>query len=463
MCAPSLTRPRGVTPVCTYSLSHLSNGTLLRELKALVAQELTTTAAVLAHLAEVDARQLYLPAGYPSMFLYCVQELHLSEDAAFKRIKAARAGRRCPAVFTALAQGRVHLSAVVLLAPHLSEETAGALLAAATHRTKAEIEQLLAERFPRPDVLAWMAPIASSSHAGSPVEQAPGPAGSLDAEPQQAPGPVPTPPVSGPVCDRPRVQPLSAQSFAVQFTLSRRAHEKLRYAQELLGHQIPSGDIAQVFERALDALIPRLEKQKFAATRGPRRPRCHSRTNPRYIPAEVKRAVWTRDQGRCTFVSDAGQRCPARRRLEFDHAQEVARGGEASVSGIRLRCREHNQYSAERAFGAEFMRRKRHEARSARGHMRERATTIESTPARTAAEAQRAQEQIPMKHARERDAERDVIPWLRALGFRADEARRAAVACEVLHDTSLEERVRLALSFLRPPHRSLAPSPQAGT
>ena len=75
-------------------LSHLTDAALLRDLAALVAQDRLTTAAVLAHIAEVDARKLFLPEGYPSMHEFCVGALRLSEDAAFKRIRAARAARR---------------------------------------------------------------------------------------------------------------------------------------------------------------------------------------------------------------------------------------------------------------------------------------------------------------------------------------------------------------------------------
>ena len=107
-----------------YSLSHLADHVLLRDLATLVSQDRVTAAAMLAHLAEVDARKLYLPAAYPSMYMYCLKELHFSEDAAFKRIQVARTARQFPAIFTAVADGRLHLSAVVLLAPHLTPETA---------------------------------------------------------------------------------------------------------------------------------------------------------------------------------------------------------------------------------------------------------------------------------------------------------------------------------------------------
>src|SRR5712691_7846245 len=117
----------------TYSLSHVSDAVLLRDLASLVAQDRMTTAAILAHIAEVDARKLYLPAAYPSMFAYCVGELRLSEDATLKRIRAARAAQEFPAIYVAIADGRLHLSGAVLLAPRLNRDNAAELLAAAAH------------------------------------------------------------------------------------------------------------------------------------------------------------------------------------------------------------------------------------------------------------------------------------------------------------------------------------------
>src|SRR5437762_14105515 len=124
----------------SYLLSHLADHVLLRDLKVLVSQDRATTAALLAHLAEVDERKLYLPAAHPSMFSYCVHELRLSEETALKRIRAAHAAREFPVIFAAVADGRLHLSAIVLLATHLTPETADELLAAAAHKSKSEIE-----------------------------------------------------------------------------------------------------------------------------------------------------------------------------------------------------------------------------------------------------------------------------------------------------------------------------------
>src|SRR5258705_1767776 len=130
-----------------YALSHLSDAVLLRSLAALVDHDRRTTAVVLAHIAEVDVRQLYRDAGCPSMHAYCVDALHLSDDAAYKRIQAARAARQFPLLFEAVAAGQLHLTAVCLLAPHLTPENAEELVDAATHRRKAEVEAWLARRF----------------------------------------------------------------------------------------------------------------------------------------------------------------------------------------------------------------------------------------------------------------------------------------------------------------------------
>ena len=141
-----------------YARAHMSPEVVLGSAVTNAGRERTSAADLLADLADIDERKHYLPLAYPSLSAYCLAELHLSEDAAARRIQAARAARRFPAIFDAVAEGRLHLTAVCLLAPHLTEATAEGLLAAATHKSKTEIQRLLAERFPRSDVFAWVVP-----------------------------------------------------------------------------------------------------------------------------------------------------------------------------------------------------------------------------------------------------------------------------------------------------------------
>jgi hypothetical protein len=102
----------------------------------------------------------------------------------------------------------------------------------------------------------------------------------------------------------------------------------------------------------------------------------------------VKRTVWERDGGRCTFVSESGRRCEERAWLEYDHAEPVARGGQATAENLRLLCRAHNQHAAERTFGAEFMSDKRAEARlRAAGRKRTKARAEAAERAKKPADA----------------------------------------------------------------------------
>ena len=127
----------------------LDDATLLSRLCVLVARDRTTTAKLLWHLAEVDVRGLYRDEGYSALFEYCVKALHMSEGEASLRIRAARLTRRFPVVLEKVERGELHLSALRALAPVLTDDNHRVLLAAATHKTRREVEQILADRAPR--------------------------------------------------------------------------------------------------------------------------------------------------------------------------------------------------------------------------------------------------------------------------------------------------------------------------
>jgi hypothetical protein len=135
------------------SPERLTDGALTAALTRLAAVERASTAALIAHLAEFDARRLYLGAGFSSLFGYCREVLRLSEHESYNRIEAARAGRRFPAVLRMLSEGTVNLTAVRLLAPHLTEANHRELLEAASGSGKRDVEELIARNFPRPDVV----------------------------------------------------------------------------------------------------------------------------------------------------------------------------------------------------------------------------------------------------------------------------------------------------------------------
>jgi hypothetical protein len=249
-----------------------------------------------------------------------------------------------------VAEGRVHLSGVVLLAPHLTEENAAELVAEASGKSKAEIEILLARLVPRADVPERLERVAEQVAlvVPGPVahEVVPGPVAR-----GVVPGPVAHEVVPGPV-GAATVAPLAPERFALQLTISEATRSKLLRAQALLRHQVPSGDLAEVLDRALDALLEKIEARKFGQVKRPRA--AQASRSKRYVPHEVRRQALARDGERCAFVAEDGRRCEETGFLELDHVVPVAKGGDAS-DGVRILCRSHNQHEAERLLGRDMV------------------------------------------------------------------------------------------------------------
>jgi hypothetical protein len=346
-----------MTTICDPTPSSLSDDQLLLSVKTLASAERRATAQLIAALAELDRRQLFLGLGYSSLFNYCTQALHLSEYGAYNRIEAARAARSHPVVLDHLAEGAVTLTTICLLAPLLTAENHEALLAEARYKSRREVEHLVAMTRPKPDVPAVVRKLPSPPQKAEDTPTLSACAPPLQPEAEKEPEPplavADLTPLRPPT-RVPSVTPLAPERYKIQFTASREGHDKLRRAQSLLRHVIPNGDLAVVFERALDSLLADLDRKKLAATSRPR-PAREAASGSRRIPAAVRREVWRRDGARCAFLGAAG-RCAERGFLELHHVVPFARGGEATAANIELRCRAHNAYEAELSFGSFVLR-----------------------------------------------------------------------------------------------------------
>ena len=396
-------------PDLLESLRRLSDDELVARLKSLAARERRATALLVAHLAELDTRDLHLRAGYPSLFVYCRDVLALSEHEAYNRMEVARTARRFPLVLDLLASGAVNLTTVRLLGPHLTADNHSRVLESARGKRKAEVEEIVARLAPRPDVPASVrklpvgtvaaapavdscspatascspaadscSPAADSCSPGAasaappdcarPVraESSPPPTGcpsGLAAQPRAAAAPRPQAPHEAPAA----LTPLSPDRYRYQLTIGGVTLEKLRLAKDMLRHALPSGDDEALLDRALTLLLHDLARKKFGSEKSARTSRKaakhsrdvtrraakHSRDvrrraakDSRDVPVAVKRAVWVRDLGRCAFVAEDGRRCGERAFVEFHHHHPYAAGGEATVGNIQLRCRQHNGYEA---------------------------------------------------------------------------------------------------------------------
>jgi 5-methylcytosine-specific restriction endonuclease McrA len=342
----------------------LSDSDLRSATRELVRTSHGVDAALLVHLGEIDERKLYLDWTFSSMFAFCVGELRLSEDVACNRIDLARAARRIPVILEVLRSGQVHLAGLRLLAPHLTPENQDRVLAEAAGKSKRQIEELVARLSPQPAVASMVRKLPARPNLLPETSPAllfgtAAPVAPPESSPVLAFAPPPAPPPRRD--ERRAVTPLAEETFKFQFTASRACRDKFRQAQDLLRHRIPDGDLGTIFEKALDLLIDQVKKERFATGRKARQaPTEEADASPsRHIPDAIKREVFERDGGRCTFADELGRRCTETGTLEFDHRDGFARARHHRADRIRLLCRAHNQHAAEQMYGRAFMERAR--------------------------------------------------------------------------------------------------------
>jgi len=322
--------------------ARLSDEALLTRIKALAVRERDATVELVAHLAELDGRKTHLGEGSGSLYMYCRKELGLSEDAAWNRAATAAAVRRYPVILGWLADGSLNVTTVRILRTVLTPENHLAVLTEAKHRSKKEVELIEARLNPKPDVASTIRKVPVPTPLTSPLVATP---------PQVAhTAPPPAPPVVfQPPASHPVVAPLTPERYRVQFTVSKETHDKLRQVQDLLCREVPGGDPAVIFDRALDVLLREVEKKKMAASARPR-PQRLTKDGSRGIPAHIRRTVWKRDAGRCAFEGRRG-RCTETRYLEWHHVLPYGHQGPPTVDNISLRCRAHDVYESELVFG----------------------------------------------------------------------------------------------------------------
>ncbi len=340
------------------TLRRIGNRQLLHALRDLSRRDRQLEADLLAHIAEVDSRKLYREEGYPSLFQYLVEELGFSEDAAYNRIQAARTARAHPEILERIRKGELHVTAVKLLAPHITRANHAELLERAKHKTKRQIDELVADLAPRPDapplVRRVPEPKAPEARLGEPATGA----GSRSAWESPAARQAATAAAVLTARSSPRrPEPLGGERFKVQFTADRAFVETLRELQALLRHQVPDGDLARILGRGLGLLLEDTKRRKFGKTQRPaREPRPVGDEPPsRHVPNSVRREVAERDGESCSYRGRSGKVCGSKDFLEYEHQDAWAKHGAHRSRRMRLLCRAHNLLAAEGEFGRAHM------------------------------------------------------------------------------------------------------------
>ncbi len=431
-------------------LGDLSNDELIARLRAHVGRGNEWLVGLLSYLAEVDARRLHAEHACSSMWDFCVRRLGMSEGEANRRIAAARVLRQFPLARGYLERGAIHLCAVYEMHKHLTEDNHEELLREASGKSTKAVAEMIAARFPKPDVFPCIEPVSPQLElAVATTEMAPsGTPTSL--------APPPTPPVV-----RPRVEPLSATRYRVELTVSAETKAKLERIKDLMCHRNPPGDLEKIFDASIELLLVKLEKERLGKTSRPKatkdlpteeqqdpaldaqrdgHPRGASNPAPaeetneapqpmrRKISRPVRREVFARDGAQCTYVDAEGNRCAARGYLELDHVHAKALGGSDEATNLRVRCRAHNHWHAEQVFGRKYI--------EERIHVRHRTCARPSAPSADPSAATSSFEVVAR--------------GLRSLGFREAEVRAAMARLQTMLDPALptETILREALRLL---------------
>ncbi len=422
--------PTAAGLVITSTIGVLSDRELLRQTSTLVRHERHLQGAIIDHLAEIEARRLFLQRGCSSLFDYAVRELGYSDAAAGRRIGAVRLCADQPGARERLRDGSLTLSAAAELQWAFDRQrrrgSIAGIASIAPALADGAVGSAPAKAAQADDPAADVAPAATASHsepapplvldaAGRQklVEEASGKSARqvrrmlADLDPELAP-------------PADRVRPLGDGRYELKVVIDADCQQGLEHLRGLLSHVEPRMTMGQLLGRivqealdrhdpsrpprrartgrgaaqgesqpasaakeqaapepghavtAHDAAVPagstptpaRTPHRTPASAPSPTRqeatgrraatgtkpagaatPRAKPRASGRAIPAAVKRQVWQRDGGRCSYLDRrTGRRCNSRHLIEIDHILPYALGGGADPGNLRLVCHAHHRH-----------------------------------------------------------------------------------------------------------------------
>jgi 5-methylcytosine-specific restriction endonuclease McrA len=312
----------------------MSDHELEFRLRELASQERTITAEILQLILIAETRGLPLQRGYPSTLDWLVAEFKYSESAAFRRIQAARLMKNAPEIKSKLASGVFNLTNLAkaqsvfkrhekITGEKLSPDSKISVLELVENKTGHQAERILYEQMPE------------ASH-------------SLKAD---------------------RLTALDAESSRLSVVLTADTIKKLNEIQEALGGKNANLGLGELVSHLIEKVHSQIAKKDTTSATHPSTAAVKRRNKSPRIPKSVRAEVKERAGHRCEFIDESsGRRCSSKRQLELDHIIPKFMGGTDNVQNLRLLCRSHNQWFAEKHLGKEFMKRFKNSQKGERNH-----------------------------------------------------------------------------------------------
>lgn len=354
--------------------------TLVARLAELLAREHVALADFLVTLADFDRERRWEEYGYANLYDFLVRELGMSKGTAFYRKVAVALVQGYPEVLEPLRDGRLCITAVHALSKVITPENRAEVLPRFLNVSKQEAKAISAEiapavEVPRREVVTTVraAPALDMGHVPNRLVNRTG------TEPA-------TPPVVAPLDlapalrpSRPTLEPLTADEHRLHLTVSPEFLNMLDSCKKALSHAMPGADAADVLAEGMRLILARDAKRKGLVERPRARKAGQPCLDSRNAPAEIERAVWKRDQGKCQWPVEGGGICGSEIRPELDHIRGFRPGEPVTADDFRILCRPHNLAHARQVYGDDYMEGFRRRGRSG-GSRRARPCTSERPP-----------------------------------------------------------------------------------
>jgi hypothetical protein len=273
------------------NLKHLTDSTLLFDIKKLASDERLISLQLLHHLKEIERRRLFSDLGYGSLFDYVVRELGFSEPSASRRIQSARMLKEMPYLEKKIADGSLNMTTLTMAGKLFRDEdivnpdVKKEILAIIENTTKKECGNEL---------------LKFSTQEPAPKE---------------------------------RILQVSVDLHSMRLNVTQETLDLFEEIKSVLAHRRLNND--QLMQKIFKIALPVLNNNKFK-TNAKFTTLAASPRIGRYVSAIVKKQVYQRDQGKCT-------KCKSSYKLEYDHIRPFAQGGESTLSNLRLLCFSCNQ------------------------------------------------------------------------------------------------------------------------
>lgn len=390
------------------NLKKIKDNDLLQNFSHLVRKEKETTASLVRYLSEILRRRLFAREGYSSLFAYLTEKYYYSGSAAYRRIQAAKVSLKFPEIIDLLAHGKLNLVSISLIEPHLTFENGKELIEKVLGKTKEEIEYLISNSFQRaaiqthadkirrlPVIKKETSRMLKSCHSEreglQPETQRISNGDSSSFATRGFGLRMTSSDAAAAVADENSGKD-EIRRVKIEFVADERLAQKIERARAILRHKYPKARLEEIFDEALEVLLEKKDISRKLISRENERAveSCHperqgregsQRTDSsgfalgmtwptprvalarndtcfenekkkvtRYIPQQIRREVWQRDQGKCVYQSPEGKQCGEEAFLEMDHVRPWALGGRSTAENLQILCRTHNQYRAQQTF-----------------------------------------------------------------------------------------------------------------